>query len=188
MLVIAAVSGSAIAASSWSSPKWLVPISRTTQSSPEVEEKTVRGTPMLLLKLSGEQVAAPKLLRRFPIKCFTVVFPLLPVIARKWAGERRRQNVVRRPSALSVSGTRRTGNPAGTPLSSASLAARDAAAFFDATSATKLWPSNVSPTSGTNKVEGSIARLSVEMPEIRMAGYESPSIPRDLATSQRVRP
>ena len=30
--------------------------------------------------------------------------------------------------------------------------------------------------------------VTVEMPEIRMAGYESPSIPRDLATSRRVRP
>jgi hypothetical protein len=91
------------------SPGWFVPISTTTARLPSSARNSVCGTPMSLLKESGEPTAAIRVESSSTRTFFVVVFPHEPVIATTGAERRARWNDAIADSAPRGDGWWRTG-------------------------------------------------------------------------------
>ncbi len=185
-LVIVATSGSASVERARISPGADMPISSTAAVCSGRRRRRVRGRPYWLLRLPSVLSTGPRVARRCAVMSLVVVLPTEPVTPTTGSAAWRRTWRARSERALVVSATRTRGRP---PGAATSRWTRARAAPRAAASATKSCPSNLGPTTATNRAPGSRVRESIET-EARASASgaratSAPPVP--ASTSARVR-
>ena len=155
-LLTSATCGRAILARKRMSPGFPAPISSTANACFGRIRSTVNGKPSSLLRLLNVASVSPACAKMLAVRFLTVVLPLLPVIATRFAGKRWHHALASCASAVSTLGTKICGSA----LSVATLT-KAATAPSACACASNVWPSTRSPLSATKTAPGSRLRVSL---------------------------